>query len=65
MKRFLIYAAVAGWQVQMAVECSMKCIHRPVSAPTIKAAAKPATINTTPQCKGSSCPPTPPPLQPR
>jgi hypothetical protein len=53
MRRILIVLAVAAWQIEMSVECAMKCIHRPAApAQTIKA-SKPATA---PECKGASCP---------
>lgn len=53
MRRVLIVLAVAAWQIEMSVECAMKCIHRPTPAAQTIKAAKPATA---PECKGEPCP---------
>ena len=55
----VLLAAVAAWQIDMAVNCAQQCVHRPravrVQKPQQVAAPQP------PQCRGPQCQ-TPKPL---
>jgi len=55
----VLLVAVAPWQVEMAVHCAGRCIHRPRVA---KVQQAPPASPSPQQCRGPQCPtPTPPP----
>jgi hypothetical protein len=59
MRKFIFLIVVATWQIEMSVECAVKCIRRPTpEVPLFHPAAKSATA---PVCKGPQCPPLPTP----
>jgi hypothetical protein len=50
----VLLVAMAAWQVEMAVECAHRCVHRPRVVRTEKPRV-PAPVST-PQCRGPQCP---------
>lgn len=71
MPVIVLLIAVVAWQVEMAIECAMHCIHKPRPAATARTApskpppvARPSIVIHPPViCRGPECP-TPSPSQP-
>lgn len=60
MPLIVLLLAVATWQINMAMECAMKCIHKKTLAVPVK-----QPVQQSPQCRDGSCPtPKPPSPQP-
>lgn len=58
----VLLVAVAAWQVEMAVHCAGRCIHRPRAARVEQATPAVPASPSPQQCRGPQCPtPTPPP----
>ena len=58
----VLLAAVAAWQIDMAVNCAQQCVHRPRA---VKVQKPQVTAPQPPQCRGPQCQmPKPLPVQP-